>query len=1059
MTFPFFSSLRARLILLVLMGAIPLLILLIYSGLELRKQAADSIQGHAKHVLMMVANRQESLVQETRQVLSILAQVSQIRNQERGSCSSFLKKILEDDNIFANLGVISPNGDILCSAIPMKERINVSDRSYFQRTLKSRDFAIGDYQIGRITNTAVLVFSYPVFNDKKQIKAVLFAALPLTWLKQEASAWLPPGSVVDVIDHTAHTLLAQYPEPTALIGTSIEKTALVEAMHASGGTGSAEITDLDGINRLHTFSLLQNLPDGKKIYVSLGIPATVVYAEANAIMARNLAILIFVASLALLLAWYGSNILVLRQVTGLLAGTRRLASGDLGARVKVPNNRNEISELSREFNQMADALEQRDSKATHAEYLLRKSEQHLEHLIETVPDIIYTATALKNFGATFVSPAVTRILGFAPEELVNDPDGWAAAIHDEDRERVFTQLQSALDNAKDDFRVEYRVRHKNEKRFLWFKDRAHIDRDATGHATAIYGVMTDITEQKQAESLSAQMGRILENSWNEIYVYDAASLHFIDVSSGACQNLGYSLEEMKRLTPLDLTPDLTPQQFEALSGPLRRGEKPHATFETRQQRKDGSRYPVEVRLQLSSAETQPVFISIIQDISERKHYIAELEHKAMYDTLTDLPNRSLFQDRLKHALEAARRDPSPLAVFLIDVVRLREVNDILGHSAGDLVLQEVSNRLKQTIRESDTVARMGGDEFAIALPTVSIEHASVVAGKIQKQMEQPIVIEDVSLEIEAAIGIALYPEHGDEPAMLLQQADIAMHVAKNEAKGFSIYNPEDNPYSLRRLRLIGELRKAIEQKKLVLYYQPKIDLMSGQVVSVEALARWPHPVEGMVPPGDFIPMVEQSGLIRPFTLWVLEEAIAQLKTWSEMDVDLSIAVNLSTRNLLDSELPGNITKLLKTYNVRPEHISLEVTESAVMSQPETALKVLTQLDEMGLKLSIDDFGTGYSSLAYLKKLPVHELKIDQSFVFGLTSNDDDAVIVHSTIELARNMGLYVVAEGVEDQDTLDTLTKLKCDICQGYHISRPLPSEELEAWLSTSSWGFRKDRN
>jgi EAL domain-containing protein (putative c-di-GMP-specific phosphodiesterase class I) len=337
-----------------------------------------------------------------------------------------------------------------------------------------------------------------------------------------------------------------------------------------------------------------------------------------------------------------------------------------------------------------------------------------------------------------------------------------------------------------------------------------------------------------------------------------------------------------------------------------------------------------------------------------------------------------------------------------------------------------------------------------------MEHVSVAASKIQKLFEQPFVIEDTSLEIESATGITLYPEHGDDPAMLLQHADIAMHVAKSEAKGFSIFNPEDNPYSLRRLKLLGELRQAIEEKKLVLYYQPQIDLNTGQITSVEALARWPHSVDGMIPPGEFIPMVEQSGLIRPFTLWVLEEAITQLKRWSEAGIDLTVAVNLSTRNLLDAELAGNITKLLKLYNVSPGHLTLEVTESAVMSRPETALKVLTQLHKMGLKLSIDDFGTGYSSLAYLKKLPVQELKIDQSFVFGLSADDDDAVIVRSTIDLAQNMGLKVVAEGVEDQDVLDILKILRCDTAQGYHMSHPLPREELEQWLINSPWGVKK---
>lgn len=581
--------------------------------------------------------------------------------------------------------------------------------------------------------------------------------------------------------------------------------------------------------------------------------------------------------------------------------------------------------------------------------------------------------------------------------------------------------------------------------------------DQSDKLIGVTSLVEDITEKREAEILSLRMGRLFEHSWNEIYTFDAETLHFLEVSDGACQNLGYSHDEIKKITPVDLKPGFTLQQFEALIGPMRRGEKQTITFETEHLRKNGTRYPVEVRLQLSSIEMPPVFIAIVQDISERKNYIAELEHKALYDTLTDLPNRSLLQDRLEHALSIARRETSPLTVLLIDIMRLKEVNELLGHQSGDLVLQEVASRMQQILRKSDTVARLVGDEFAIVLPSVDTEQLLITVEKIQRLFEQPIVVEDIPLEVGVAIGIAVFPEHGDNTTVLLQHAYIAMHIAKNETSGWSFYNPDDDPRSLHQLKLQGELRQAIKDKALVLYYQPQIDIKTGKIVSVEALARWPHPIEGMISPGDFIPIVEQTGLIRPFTLWVLDEAMKQIKRWSEEGIDLTIGINLSTRNLIDPKLPDDIEELLNSHKISPEHLTLEVTESAIMSRPETALKVLTQLQEMGFKLSIDDFGTGYSSLAYLKKLPVHELKIDQSFVFGLTTNDDDGIIVRSTIDLAQNMGLKVVAEGIENQETLDLLLILRCDIAQGYHMSRPLPVRELELWLIDSTWGHQRD--
>ena len=1044
--------------LLVLLSATPLLLLLIYSGLELRNNAAAEAQRETSFLVMKAANEYQRLVEETRQLFSVLAQVPQIQNDEHADCNSFLAKLLLENKTYANLGVINPNGDVICSGVPLQGALNVTNRTYYQRVLKSLDFSIGDYQIGRITNTAVLVFSAPVFDDSKQLKAIIFAALPLSWIKQQTTVYpLPTGSVVNVIDHSTHTLLAQYPESTMRIGSSAEKTMLVKAMHELGGSGTAEVTDPDGIKRLHTFRFLQELPGGKEIYVSIGIPVKVIYAKTNTIMVRNLAILIVVVALTLLVSWYGSNTMVLRQIASLLRVTKQVASGDLDARVSVSHEKNEISQLGYEFNKMADALEQRHDEVMRAENLLRENEKQLRHIVETVPDIIYMSTAANNFAATFVSPAISRILGFMPEEFVTDPERWEACIHNEDRTRVITQLQSVLESTEDTFCIEYRMWHKDGKLLCWVEDRAHIDRDDSGHATAIFGVITDITERKQAEMLSTRLGRILEDSWDEVYVFDATTLRFVDVSSGACRNLGYTMNELMHLTPLDLKQDLTTDQFEALLGPLRRGEKPQVTFEVDNYRKDGSHYPAEVRMQLSNTETPPVFIAILQNISERRKYIADLEHKALYDNLTDLPNRSLFQDRLTHALKVAHREDVSLAVLTVDIVRLREINDILGHHAGDLVLQEIAHRLQELLRETDTVSRLGGDEFAIVMPGVNHKHCSIAANKIQRIFEQPIIIEDTSLEIEATIGIAIYPDHGNEPDMLLQHADIAMHMAKNESTGFSIYKPENDLFSLRRLKMLGELRKAIQQKELVLYYQPQINIRQGRVTSVEALARWPHKVDGMIPPGEFIPMVEQSGLIRPFTYWVLEEAIVQLKLWGEAGINLPVSVNLSTRNLLDTELQGKITELLGIHNVSPANLTLEVTESAVMSRPEAALKVLTQLHEIGLKLSIDDYGTGYSSLAYLKKLPVDELKIDQTFVFGLTKNDDDAIIVRSTIDLAQNMGLKVVAEGVESQEILDTLAILSCDIAQGYHMSRPISAEEMDKWLVSSPWGLNND--
>ena len=659
-------------------------------------------------------------------------------------------------------------------------------------------------------------------------------------------------------------------------------------------------------------------------------------------------------------------------------------------------------------------------------------------------------------GEVHCTEEAARILGLASDSLRIPLATLLDIVHPADRQAFLEFIDKVRDTPGIHDLIHRIAPTSGKERTVHHRAELRSAQGRHPQAPTVSAIIHDITELQQAEKYSTRLGRIMAHSWNEIYTFDADSLRFIEVSDGARKNLQYSMKELLRLTPTDIKPEINREQFEALVAPLRSGERQQISFETKHRRKDGSLYPVEVRLQLFNDEVPPVFTAIIQDISERMRYLAELEHQALYDALTELPNRTLLLDRLSQLLSAAQRDTRPLAVISVDVMRLKEINDILGHHSGDQVLQEVARRLSSLLRKSDSIGRLSGDEFAIVLPGMGIDHIPACAQKIQALFQQPFMIQETALEIEAAIGIALYPDHGDTVMTLLQHANIAMHVASSEASGFAIYNPQEDPYSLRHLKLLGELRQAIDNQGMMLYYQPKVDLKRGRVTAVEALARWQHPTEGMIPPGDFIPMVEQSGLIRPFTLWALEEAIRQAKQWQTEGIELSVAVNLSTRNLLDPELPDNIAQLLARHQLSPEHLTLEITESAVMSRPEAALRILNRLRSIGLKLSIDDFGTGYSSLAYLKRLPVDELKIDYSFIQGITREENDAVIVCSTIELAQNLGLHVVAEGIEDRDTLDILSLLHCDHGQGYFFSRPLPADDFIKWLGESPWGGQR---
>jgi len=427
------------------------------------------------------------------------------------------------------------------------------------------------------------------------------------------------------------------------------------------------------------------------------------------------------------------------------------------------------------------------------------------------------------------------------------------------------------------------------------------------------------------------------------------------------------------------------------------------------------------------------FIHMHKQVQARQ---TALEYHALHDSLTNLGNRN-------------RLNQETFALLMLDLDRFKEVNDTLGHPVGDQLLIEVGIRLAGLLRDSDTIARFGGDEFAILLPTAHEIQASNVADKVAAALADPFHIEGQQLYTSASIGIASYPQHGHDASTLIQHADIAMYMAKKSTTGWAVYDSVQDRHSVGRLGLMAELRNAVSKNTLELHYQPKCDVSTNDIQSAEALLRWNHHEHGFVPPEEIISLAEQTGFIHDITVWVLETAIKQATQWIKKGIKLNIAVNLSAHNLQDEKIVKFIRELLAETGFSPKYLTLEITENAMMADPEHAVKILGHLSAMGIRLAVDDFGTGFSSLGYLKRLPVNELKIDKSFVMDMVKNDNDAVIVRSTIDLAHNLGLKVVAEGVEDKDTMDLLKILLCDTAQGYLISKPIPAKDFEVWLKS----------
>jgi len=656
-----------------------------------------------------------------------------------------------------------------------------------------------------------------------------------------------------------------------------------------------------------------------------------------------------------------------------------------------------------------------------------------------------------------VNRTLCAIVGYGPDDLrdltVSD------LLHPEDRQADGAEGHRLVAGELPSYGKEKRLIRKDGAP-VWVCVTVSLARTPAGDPAHLIVAVEDITGRKAVEEAlrrsEEQYRRIVETAQEGIWQIDAADRTTF-VNQAMADLLGYTADEMRGASLFSFVDDEGRAAIAANAQQQRQGIK--GQQDVKFLRKDGrALWTLVSAAALVDADGRYVgTLAMVVDITERIGAEEALRHQALHDALTDLPNRTLLQDRLAQALRSAQRDGHPLALLLLDIDRFKEVNDTFGHAAGDRLLRQVGRRLRRVVRAADTVARLGGDEFAVLLPATDTGGATTAAEKIRRALEQPVGRGGYRVSAEASIGIALYPAHGAEAATLLQHADVAMYAAKRTGEGWAVYNPAHDRSSPDRLALLTDLRGAIAGGELALHYQPKVELATGRVRRVEALVRWQHPRRGLLPPAQFIPLAEQSGLMGPLTLWVLGEALRQCARWRQAGLALGVNVNLSMANLHDPALPEAIAGLLQAHGVSPADLRLEVTESAMAADMTRTIATLECLATLGVHIAVDDYGTGYSSLAYLKRLPVDELKIDKGFVRHLATDETDATIVRSTIGLGHNLGLRVVAEGVEDHATLELLRVMGADAVQGYYVSRPLPPDDLERWARAdgASWVAR----
>jgi diguanylate cyclase (GGDEF)-like protein/PAS domain S-box-containing protein len=655
---------------------------------------------------------------------------------------------------------------------------------------------------------------------------------------------------------------------------------------------------------------------------------------------------------------------------------------------------------------------------------------------------------------TFVNQRATTMLGWTHEEWLA-PGFWSEHIHPDDRAATLDVLGRAVALGFD-HEVSYRFRAK-DGRWVDLHDRVTVTVDGAGVPVSLRGMSIDVTDRVQIEHRVNQYADIVERIDLALVVLQLDDQPELDVEPAldSALRLRAANPAAERLVHRDLSADIgatVEEVFPELAGSLLRSRLEQVVSRGRPLQVDDliiraiDHDPRVVTLRAFPLPSRSIAVAL-EDTTEAVAASEALRRQALYDGLTGLPNRRLFDQELHRSVRDAPEAGERVALLMMDLDQFKEVNDALGHHVGDQLLRGVADRLTSTFADS-LVARLGGDEFAIVLRgRIDGHEATTVAGRIRSTLVEPFPMGDLRLQTSASVGIALFPDHADDVATLVQRADVAMYLAKRSGSGAAVYRAEDDRSSVERLTLIGDLPDAVAMEQFELHVQPCIDLRTGEVVRAEALVRWNHPRLGRLGPDRFIELAELSGAITPLTRWVLREGLVATQGWREAGHRIGLAVNLSVRNLYEPDLVAVISRELTAAGVAPVDLVLELTESELMDDPGLAKEVFTALGELGVGTAVDDFGTGYSSLTFLRDLPLQEVKIDRSFVAEMHRRSEEFTIVRSMIDLGHNLGLRVVAEGVEHAEDLQLLRRLGCDLAQGFHLAAPMPVDDLPTWI------------
>jgi diguanylate cyclase (GGDEF)-like protein/PAS domain S-box-containing protein len=1045
----FFQSLQSRLVLLIILVALPGLAGLIYQSFLERKSAIDTALQRAINTVETTTNDQALLIEDTRSFLQRLSTLTSVLDPESPECSRVLADILKLNGNYVNLGIPRADGELLCNARPLNKRVNVADRPYIQQALASRGFSIGEFQVDRSAGVTSINFAYPVIHPvSDDILGLAVAVVSLDWWSKRLSESRLPKNTVAYITDYDQKIIAAYPTNSKLLGTNIN-SAQGELLEGSFTLGqiSKTIRSVDNHLRMFVSRPLFNTNDDLNITISVGIPFDHELSVINSRLMKTGVLLLAFMILMFVIASWGIRKSVLTPLTTLLQSTKSL---ELGKNVgNLPQHgSSELVDLQHCFALMAKTRLHAEQQLRNSQASLQDSESRLSRHIENTP--LGCISWDRSFRCTEWNKSAEHIFGYRADEAIGRHASElivAPELHDEINalHGLLLEQKGGRHGTNDNFTKDGRTI------VCEWHNTPIVAND--GSVTGVASLIQDVTASKQLEQKLTLAASVFSHAREGIVITDAVGT-IMDVNDTFVDITGYQRDEVLGINSRSLKSE---QQSPLFYAQLWKSlvKKGYWYGEVWNKRKNQESYTQLLTISAVHDEAGKVknYVALFTDISDIKEHQKQLERIAHYDVLTNLPNRTLLADRLNQALTRSKRDNLPLAVVFLDLDGFKAVNDTHGHSLGDELLIALSHRLKDALRDGDTLSRFGGDEFVAVLGDLEIaEDFEAILKRLLKAASEPVTVSDILLKVSASIGVTLYPQDGADAEQLIRHADQAMYIAKQKGKNcYHLFDTVFDDELKSHRESLQHISTALQNREFVLYYQPKVNMRTGAVIGAEALIRWQHPERGLLPPLEFLPVIENSSISIDIGEWVINTALSQVAIWQNLGLNIGVSVNVGALQLQQQDFAARLATILLSHpDVAPSALQLEVIETSALGDVMDASEIMNNCVKLGVNFAIDDFGTGYSSLTYLRRLPANVIKIDQTFVRDMLDDPDDLAIVVGVVALASSFNRKVIAEGVESIAHGTALLQLGCELAQGYGIARPMPADQIPEWIT--SW-------